>query len=158
MSVDSLLEELEQRGWFVLATNQLNSQALTAPQILETYKNQIQVEKGFRFMNNKEFLTSAIFLKSPKRIEALSMIMTLCLLVYAALGYRIRAKLAEKKATFPNQKGTPIQNPTTRWVFQAFHGIDELLMEGRKIILNLIERQNTLLTLLGAGYRKYHFP
>jgi len=43
------------------------------------------------------------------------MIMTLCLLVYAALEYRIRETLKAHNQTFPNQKGKPITNPTARW-------------------------------------------
>jgi hypothetical protein len=36
---------------------------------------------------------------------ALLMVMTVCLLVYAALEYRIRQTLRDRGATFPNQKG-----------------------------------------------------
>ena len=48
---------------------------------------------------------------------ALLMVMTVCLLVYAALEYRIRTALKEHEATFPDQKGKRIQHPTARWVF-----------------------------------------
>jgi transposase len=47
------------------------------------------------------------------------MVMTVCLLVYAALEYRIRTALKEHAATFPDQKGKRIQNPTARWVFHS---------------------------------------
>ena len=53
---------------------------------------------------------------------ALLMVMTICLLVYAALEYRIRTALKEHAATFPDQKGKRIQNPTARWVFHDFVG------------------------------------
>ena len=51
---------------------------------------------------------------------ALMMVMTLCLLVYAALEYRIRQALIQAQQTFPNQVGRMISNPTARWVFQFF--------------------------------------
>jgi transposase len=51
---------------------------------------------------------------------ALLMVMSVCLLVYAALEYRIRQALKEQGATFPNQKGQPVQNPTARWVLHNF--------------------------------------
>src|SRR5262245_17468155 len=57
---------------------------------------------------------------------ALLMVMTVCLLVYAALEYRIRTALKEHGATFPDQKGRRIPNPTTRWVFHYFVGIHVL--------------------------------
>jgi transposase len=74
------------------------------------------------------FLADSLFLKSPKRIMALMMVMTICLLVYAALEYRMRQALKEKKQTFPNQKGKFIENPTIRWVFQYFVGIHMVIL------------------------------
>jgi hypothetical protein len=58
--------------------------------------------------------------------QVLLMVMTVCLLVYAVLEYRIRTALKEHDAAFPNQKGQPVQNPTARWVFHYFVGIHEL--------------------------------
>ena len=45
---------------------------------------------------------------------ALLMVLTVCLLVYAALEYRIRQALQANNATFPNQKGQRVQHPTAR--------------------------------------------
>ena len=47
-------------------------------EVLETYKSQQSVERGFRFLKSPDFLVSAFFLKKPERIEALLMVMTLC--------------------------------------------------------------------------------
>jgi len=69
-----------------LATNQLNEEELRNEQVIEVYKNQQKVERGFL----KDPMASTIFLESPKRITALMMVMTLCLQIYAALEYRIR--------------------------------------------------------------------
>ena len=63
-------------------------------------------------------------------IMALLMVMTVCWLVYAALEYRIRHALKDHGATFPHQKGTPVQNPTARWVFHDFVGIHVLFIPG----------------------------
>lgn len=49
--------------------------------------------------------------------------MTVCLLVYAALAYRIRTALKANEATVPTQKGQLVQNPTARWVLQSFVGM-----------------------------------
>jgi len=58
--------------------------------------------------------------------------------------------------TFPNQKGKEIQNPTAKWVFYCFEGIHQLTIDGKKrIILNLNEKQRSLLDLLGRKY--WHF-
>ena len=71
---------------------------------LTLYKSQQAVEKGFRFLKSPDFLTSSIYLKKPERIEALLMVMTTCLMVYAALEHQIRKQLQAKDMYFPSQK------------------------------------------------------
>ena len=85
---------------------------------------------AFRVLKAPRFLASSLSLKKPERIMALLRVMTVCLLVYAALEYRIRQALKDHDATFPNQTGQPVQNPTARWVFQYFVGIHVLLIPG----------------------------
>ena len=87
------------------------------------------------------------------RIMALMMVITLCLLLDAALEHRIREALKEFNETFPNQKGKPVGNPTARWVFQFFAGIHVLVIEQlRELVLNLNEHHAALLKWLGAQY------
>ena len=58
--------------------------------------------------------------------------------VFTALEYRLRTALAEHRQTFPNQRGKPVANPTTRWIFQCFTGIHVLLIDGQAaMVLNL---------------------
>jgi transposase len=84
---------------------------------------------------------------------ALLMVMTVCLLVYAALEHRIRIALKEQAAPFPDQKGQRLQNPTARWGFHAFVGIHILFIPGQpSIVLNLTEEHLHLLQLLGKRY------
>jgi hypothetical protein len=73
--------------------------------------------------------------------------------VYAALEYRIRQALQGHDATFPNQKGQRIQNPTARWVFHDFVGIHLLIAPGQwPIVLHLTDEHRNLLQLLGKPY------
>ena len=98
-------------------------------------------------------MASTLYLKSPERIMALMMVMTLCLLVYAALEYRIREALKAHNETFPDQKGKPVCNPTARWVFQFFSGIHVLVVEQLgQLVLNLNPHHTALLKLLGQRY------
>lgn len=144
---------VRQHSSFILATNQLDTQALSDAELLQAYKDQHRVERGFRFLKDPLFLASSLYLKSPKRIMALMLVMTLCLLVYAALDYRIRERLQTEGQTFPHQTGKPIQNPTARWVFQYFVGIHLLILaDGQKLVLNLNEHHQSLLELLGWAY------
>ena len=55
-----------------------------------------------------QFLNGLVFLKSAKRIEALGMIMALCLLVYNLAQRQLRLALAIAQDTIPNQLGNPL--------------------------------------------------
>lgn len=114
---------LRKKGRFVLATNDLNSIAMPMAAILQQYKEQQGVEGGFRFLKDPWFMIDSFFLKKRKRIEALMMIMTLCLLVYNFLQHKIRSMLKLKNETLPNQLDKQVQNPTPRWIFQIMEGI-----------------------------------
>ena len=86
------------------------------------------------------------------------MIMTLSLLVYSALEYKIRSELKAQNKTFPNQLGKPVQNPTARWVFENLHEIQIVIIEELKkqVVANLLERNIFILDLLGILYWQYY--
>ena len=54
-------------GRFILATNVLNPEQLSADDVLREYKAQQGVECGFRFLKDPMFFAPSVFLKSPKR-------------------------------------------------------------------------------------------
>ena len=70
---------------FILATHELDARTLPAQALLEGYKGQHHAERGFRFLKEPRFLASALYLKNPERSMALLRVMTVCVLVYAAL-------------------------------------------------------------------------
>jgi transposase len=147
-------------GRFIVATNDLDSERLPAKAMLENYKDQgVSVERGFRFLKDPLFFAHSLFLKKPERIMALLMIMGLSLLIYALAECKLRQALKEMNATIPDQRRKPTQNPTIRWVFQLFEGLDILLMKqnGQIILrqlLNLRPAQEQVITLLGPQIQK----
>jgi transposase len=147
---------LKKKSLFILATNELDGKTLPAEEILRGYKGQVRVERGFRFLKEPWFMASSIYLQDEKRIMALLMVMTLCLLVYSALEWRIRKGLQAQDLAFPDQKGNPTQRPTARWVFQVFHGIHLLLDGSREVVLNMKDRHRRILTVLGHRYEKLY--
>ena len=150
-------ERLVRESCFILATNELDENALPDAEVLAGYQGQALVERGFRFLKDPLFLASSLFLKSPKRIMALMMVMTLCLLVYAALQHRIRQRLEQERQNFPDQKGKATQTPTARWVFHCFVGIHLLVIDAQQqLVLNLREHHRRLLSLLGPRYQAFY--
>jgi len=83
-------ELLKRKSLFIVATNELDEETLSAEEMPQGYKGQSRVERGFRFLKDPQFMASSFFLESERRIMALLMVMTLCLLVYSALEWRIR--------------------------------------------------------------------
>ena len=115
-------EVQESHGRFILATNDLDPN-YSSSEMLKEYKEQQCVEGGFRFIKDPWFMVDSIFLKSAKRIEALMMVMTTCLLVYNFAQHKIRKNLCDNNDTLPNQLNKQIQTPTLRWIFQMMEGI-----------------------------------
>ena len=148
---------MDQHSCFILATNALDDTPLSPQELLASYKGQGHAERGFRFLKDPQVFASSLYLKKPERLMALLMVMTVCLLVSAALEYRIRHALRVHNATFPEQKGKPVQNPTARWVFHYFVGIHLLSVSGQwPLVLNLTEEHCNLLKLLGKPYMQLY--
>ena len=147
------------KGKFVLATNELRAEEMSADKLLEDYKSQGEsVERGFRFLKDPLFFADSLFLKKPARIMALLMVMGLSLLVYALAERKLRTQLAEHDEHIPDQKGQPTQRPTMRRVFQMFEGIDVLLISTatgtERQVLNLDPVHHKILKLLGPYVQK----
>lgn len=152
---------LIQRSCFILATNELDEELLGDEEVLRAYKGQSsKVERGFRFLKDPMFLASTLYLKRVERIMALLMVMTVCLLVYAALEHRIRQSLAEHEESVPDQKGKPSRQPTAKWVFELFMDVHLLTIATQKtirtLVLNLREELKTLLKLMGSAYMELY--
>jgi transposase len=149
-------ELVKKKSLFIVATNELDKEKLSNRELLEGYKGQHSVERGFRFMKNPELLADPLYLQEEERIVALLMVMTLCLLVYSALQWRIRQGLKEKGQSCPDQKGNSTQTPTARWVFQSFDGIHVLYVGQQGVILNMKERHRTVVSVLGPNYERLY--
>jgi transposase len=143
-------------GLFILSTNDLD-ETLDMQFLLNEYKSQQAVERGFRFLKSPDFLTSSLFLKKPERIEALLMIMTCSLMIYAALEHLIRRSLSEQEAFFPDMKKKPSQKPTAKWVFYCFQGISVLIIDAQsQVVTNIIDRQKVILNCLGKPFWEFY--
>ena len=146
----------ETKGLFIIATNDC-SDTLSMQFILDEYKSQQAVERGFRFLKSPDFLTSSFFLKKPERIEALLMVMTSCLMVYASVEHQIRKTLVDNNASFPDMKKKPTQRPTAKWVFFCFQGISVLTIENaHQLVTNMMDRQRIVLNCLGKSYWAFY--
>jgi transposase len=149
----AITEDLEHSGRYILATNVLK---LKGDELLTEYKGRQSVERGFRFLKEPLFFASSVFVKSPRRVAAIAMVMGLCLLIYA-LGERfLRRALEESEASIRHQTGKPTQKPTLRWVFQLFQAVHLLSGDGAEQVSNLTEERRSILGFLGQRCQRYY--
>jgi transposase len=157
VAIDSELTAQRVRcGRFILATNVLDAAVLSASDALREYKAQQGVERGFRFLKDPLFFAASVFLKSPKRIAALGMIMALCLLVYNLGQRQLRQALAQQDETIPNQLGKPTSSPTLRWVFQCFMAVHLVVFQGVQQVVNLTDERLHILRFFSPTCRRYY--
>jgi len=143
-------------GRFILATNVLEVSQLNPDEMIVKYKEQQAAERGFWFLKDPLFFTDSVFLKSPERIEALTLIMGLCLLVYT-LGQRLlRQNLQLTNSTVKNQLGQGTKRPTLRWIFQSFQSIHAVCLHGIQQLSNLTSELLAILNLFPVTCRSYY--
>lgn len=143
-------------GKFIIATNIMDNKELDENKILKTYKSLSGTEKGFRFLKDNAFHASSVFLKTPERVQALMMIMALCLMIYNISEHRLRQSMKDKDATLPNQVGKQIKNPTFKWIAQMMRGImvTYCFLEGKQVksnVSNLNDVHKKIITLYGGA-------
>jgi transposase len=155
---------LNKKGRFILSTNDMDAEGFPAARMLSEYKAQQGVERGFRFLKDPWFMVDSVFLKSQRRIEALMMVMTLCLLVYNVAQYRLRDKLKTTGETLPNQLNKEVQNPTLRWIFQIMEGLGMARIEAgtgtdgpmREFVTNMTSIRRKIIRLFGPTACRMH--
>jgi transposase len=143
-------------GRFILATNILDKNELSDEQVLEEYKSQQSNERGFRFLKDPLFFTSSVFVKTPERVEAIAMIMGLCLLVYNLAQRKLRQELAKFDDGIRNQVNKITNKPTMRWVFQMFQAVHLVIINGQKQMSNFTEEREKIVRYLGKSCSKYY--
>lgn len=148
--------EMRSAGRFVLATNVLHSAILSHDEMISEYKAQQSCERGFGFLKDPLFFTDSVFLKSPERIEALAMVMGLCLLVYTLAQRQLRVALSADNSEIKNQLGKGTARPTLRWVFQCFQAIHLLIINGIKQISNITDERLWILRFFPTACHRYY--
>lgn len=148
--------ERQQAGRFILATNVLDVNQLSPDEMIAKYKNQQSAERGFSFLKDPLFFTDSVFLKSPERIEALALIMGLCLLVYTLAQRQIRQTLKQAQMGIKNQLGRLTERPTLRWIFQCFQAVHLLQVDSVKQVSNLTDERLRTLSFFPATCQAYY--
>lgn len=157
----SLEQACSEIGKFMLVTNDFS---LEDEQILDMYKNQQSVERGFRFLKDGTLKLTPVFLKSPGRIQALSFVMCFSLMVYAIIENKLRESLSKQHETIHIQDTGPADyrdnaKPTLNKIFALFDNLSTtfITMPGGDQMLirsSLSQEVMKVLNFLGSNYEQ----
>ena len=137
-------------GLFPLTDNT----ALDPVEVLSTYKNQPYLEQ--RFSTKKSVLNVApVFLKSPRRIEAMLFLYFIALMLVSLIERRMRMEMQEQHIErLPlRPAGMQTKKPTWRTIMDSFHGVHLATIERSDKVIQtalkgLSELRRQILTLL----------
>jgi transposase len=157
LNAEVIDKERAKLGRFILASNDLKIDDET---MLQHYKGQQSVERGFRFLKDKRFNIAQVYLKKEERIQALAMIMVLTLLIYSIAEWQLRKRLMDTGNFIPNQLKKPTQKPTLKWVFFLFNGVSFVKVNFMGIVhremMHLTDVLKLILRLMGPECEKYY--
>ena len=114
---------IDQHRGCLLATHARDATPRPPPPLLDASTGQTHAERGVRCWPEPECLAAALDRNTPERSMALLMVMTVCVVGYAALEYRMRQARQAHDATLPHQHGNRGQPPTARWVLHDCVGL-----------------------------------
>jgi transposase len=140
----------EEAGCFVLISNTPAEGAgcISARELLTIYKDQHTVENNFAFLKDPVFV-NALFLKSPRRIEALGLVLILALLIWRLMERTMRLNLTATKSKVTGWEKRQTSRPTSLMMTTKFIGVFILVSSlGRRLARPLEDIQLQYLKLL----------
>jgi transposase len=145
------VEALAAAGLFVLLSSRPLSESFTAGDVLAHYREQHQVETGFRWLKQPGAV-APMLLHTPSRLAALGLVFALALAVYRIIQHRVRKVLADTGQTIPGNNNQPTSKPTTAVLVRLFHNVHRIVMptpQGSTVWLyGLTDAHHLVLTIL----------
>ena len=120
---DQEVEEYLQKASCIVLISNVPEEEEGDIDLVRTYKGQQVVENSFRELKSPG-MASVIYLKNPEMIKALSMLLSLSLLIRAVIQYRMREGLKETQKEKPGEKlragwgGRVLEKPTYRLLYE----------------------------------------
>jgi transposase len=116
---EALTEWRQKEATFVLITTE-SEEKMSDQEVLAEYKGQSSVEMRFSFLKDPLFV-DGIFLKTPKRVEALGYVILLAVCVAAFLERRIRERLKEENTTIIAPGKRILNRPTIQVILDMLN-------------------------------------
>lgn len=157
---DALELEKQRMSSFVLITNIF--EGYDAKSILREYKEQSVVENRFRFIKNPLYV-GPLFVKKNQRLEALSYVVLIALLIYMVIQIRVRRALKGEREPLELVGKVKSFEPTGTRVLELFEYVKILKIkeEGkikRYLPENYIKRLSRVMHFLRIDFEVFTIP
>ena len=151
-------DRLTRAGCFVMITNVPESR-MTGGEILKAYKQQYGVEKNFSFLK-EPLIANDTFLKKPSRIDAMTFILLLSLMIWNLIQRTLRSSAEVERGLLNDLNRRPTKRPTGYLFMRQLSGIIILRHGNRRMLSgNGIKPQGmNYLRALGFDEKIYTTP
>jgi len=155
---EAMAREKDLASTFVLITNLMDTKAYPDREILKEYKEQNAIERQFRFLK-QPLLLGPIYLKNKNRVEAMSFVFQLALLVVAYLEYRVRKSLEQEGLPLILPGKRKSTNPTAKSLLEMLNYLLVVKQGSDRALINYQGLEVVrVLELAGFGKDIYFFP
>lgn len=113
--------KLKKAGCFVMITN-IAKEDLSAREVLKTYKQQYGVEKNFSFLK-EPLIANDTFLKNPSRIDALTFILLVSLMIWNLMQRELRRSEQVSLGQLKDLNKKPTKRPTSYLLMSQLSGV-----------------------------------
>jgi transposase len=150
----------KEAGCFVLITNEPEgpSGGLGSKELLRAYQDQHSVEQNFGFLKDP-VIVNALFLKSPRRIEALGLILVLALMVWRLMERTMRISLKEGNSKVVGWNNRQTSRPTSFMMSTKFVSVIVIRTAERRFLAEPLDpAQERYLQILGLSEAVFTNP
>ncbi|MDO9534107.1 MAG: IS1634 family transposase [Bacillota bacterium] len=136
---------------FILCSNDL---LITGETLITEYKTQSDVEKRFKVLKAPNFMNS-LFLKTPKRVEALVYLLLICLMMLTIAERTVRDELKNKDDALYGTEKRKQKKPTFSTMLKIMDRVRVVtyLSDGKRVreIRNIDESSRKIIEFLGLS-------
>lgn len=157
---EAIARARKEAGCFVLITNdpEESSGGLSSKELLRAYQDQHSVEQNFGFLKDP-VIVNALFLKSPRRIEALGLILVLALMIWRLMERTMRVSLKESNTKVVGWNNRQTSRPTSFMMTTKFVSVIVIRTAGQRFLAEPLDPlQERYLRILGLSAAVFTNP
>ena len=143
----------KEAGCFVLLSNEPEEAmgGMSSKELLSAYQDQHSVEQNFGFLKDPVFV-NALFLKTPRRIEALGLVLVLALMVWRLMERTMRISLKQEESKVVGWNNRKTSRPTSFMMTTKFPAVIVIRTESDRFLAEPLDPiQERYLHILGLS-------